>query len=188
MRSLLWVVLVVFVGVVGYALVVQRNNVSPPAVSAPADDPSARPALIGSIEEIMEGIVEPAADVVFESVSTTISKAGVVQKRPQNDEEWARVEHNALALAESVNLITMAGRAVAPVVQSPTVTADPNAPELTPEENLTPAFFDLSSGEAGAILQKLRNYGIRLAVVCPPGRVLMSSRFGEMGRHRRLHL
>ena len=27
--------------------------------------------------------------------------------------------------------------------------------------NLTPNFFDLSSGEAGEILQKLRNYQIR---------------------------
>jgi hypothetical protein len=46
--------------------------------------------------------------------------------------------------------------------------------------NMTSAFFDLSSGEAGAILQKLRNYRIRLAVVCPPGSVTFSSRFGEM--------
>lgn len=47
-------------------------------------------------------------------------------------------------------------------------------------QNLTHAFFDLSSGEAGAILQKLRNYGIRLAIVCAPGHVRFSSRFGEM--------
>jgi len=46
--------------------------------------------------------------------------------------------------------------------------------------NLTPTFFDLSSGDAGVILQKLRNYGIRLAVVAPPGSVTFSSRFGEM--------
>ena len=46
--------------------------------------------------------------------------------------------------------------------------------------NLTRAFFDLSSGEAGAILQKLRNYRVRLAVVCPPEGVRFSSRFGEM--------
>jgi hypothetical protein len=46
--------------------------------------------------------------------------------------------------------------------------------------NMTPAFFDLSSGEAGEILQKLRNYRIRLAIVCPPGSVRFSSRFGEM--------
>src|ERR1041385_3524717 len=32
-------------------------------------------------------------------------------------------------------------------------------------ENLPDRFFDLSSGQAGAILQKLRNYRMRLAVV-----------------------
>jgi hypothetical protein len=47
-------------------------------------------------------------------------------------------------------------------------------------ENLTIGFFDLSSGEAGAVLQKLRNYRIRLAVVCGPGSVRLSRRFGEM--------
>lgn len=47
-------------------------------------------------------------------------------------------------------------------------------------ENLTDDFFDLSSGHAGAVLQKLRNYGIRLAVVCPPGSARFSTHFGEM--------
>ena len=46
--------------------------------------------------------------------------------------------------------------------------------------NLTVAFFDLSSRQAGAILQKLRTYGIRLAVVCSPGAVRFSTRFGEV--------
>jgi uncharacterized protein DUF4180 len=47
-------------------------------------------------------------------------------------------------------------------------------------ENLPERFFDLSSGDAGTILQKLRNYHIKLAVVVPPGGVAQSSRFGEM--------
>lgn len=46
--------------------------------------------------------------------------------------------------------------------------------------NLTERFFDLSSGEAGAILQKLRNYRIRVAVVCRPENARFSSRFSEM--------
>src|SRR5690242_10356124 len=46
-------------------------------------------------------------------------------------------------------------------------------------ENLPTSFFDLSSGQAGTILQKLRNYGVRLAVVTRPDTQL-SSRFGEM--------
>lgn len=36
-------------------------------------------------------------------------------------------------------------------------------------ENLSPRFFDLSSGEAGEMLQKLRNYHLQLAVVEAPG-------------------
>jgi hypothetical protein len=46
--------------------------------------------------------------------------------------------------------------------------------------NLPTAFFDLSSREAGTILQKLRNYRIRLAVVVDSNRPSFSTRFGEM--------
>jgi hypothetical protein len=46
--------------------------------------------------------------------------------------------------------------------------------------NLTEEFFDLSSGHAGTILQKLRTYRIRIAVVCPSGTVRFSRMFGEM--------
>jgi hypothetical protein len=47
-------------------------------------------------------------------------------------------------------------------------------------ENLPANFFDLSSGEADAILQKLRNYRIRLAVVYSTQRVRFSSKFQKI--------
>lgn len=47
-------------------------------------------------------------------------------------------------------------------------------------DNLPTEFFDLSSGVAGEVLQKLRNYRVRLAVVARPGSVHFSSRFGEL--------
>ena len=46
-------------------------------------------------------------------------------------------------------------------------------------ENLPPAFFDVSSRQAGEILQKLRNYGMRLAVVVAPG-AAVSRRFHQL--------
>jgi hypothetical protein len=46
--------------------------------------------------------------------------------------------------------------------------------------NVTPRFFDLSSAEAGLILDKLRRFQIRLAVVCPPGSTRFSSRFAQI--------
>jgi hypothetical protein len=62
--------------------------------------------------------------------------------------------------------------------------ADVDAALLYPD-NLTTEFFDLSSGEAGAVLQKLRNYHVRLAVVCVPGSVRLSTRFGEVVAEQR---
>jgi hypothetical protein len=47
-------------------------------------------------------------------------------------------------------------------------------------ENLTARFFDLSSGEAGDVLDKLRRYQVRLAIVCPPTSANFSSRFREI--------
>lgn len=45
-------------------------------------------------------------------------------------------------------------------------------------KNLTPHFWDLSSGDVGAILQKLRNYHMRLVIV--HSRTLhLSHRFAE---------
>jgi hypothetical protein len=53
-------------------------------------------------------------------------------------------------------------------------------------ENLPAAFFDLSSGVAGEMLQKLRTYGgYRLAVVASSGGPKPSSRFAEMEAEER---
>ena len=44
-------------------------------------------------------------------------------------------------------------------------------------DNLPERFFDLSSGDAGAILQKFQNYRIKLAVVLVPGARHLSQQF-----------
>ena len=61
----------------------------------------------------MEGIVEPTSDVIYQSVAVIATASGTVEHVPRTDEEWARVEHNALALAEAANLLKMPGRIVA---------------------------------------------------------------------------
>ena len=52
-------------------------------------------------------------------------------------------------------------------------------------ENLPHKFFDLSSGEAGLILQRLRSYHVRLAVVAPKERFVPTGRFHEMAAEER---
>lgn len=52
-------------------------------------------------------------------------------------------------------------------------------------DNLPGKFFDLSSGQAGVILQKLRTYKVRLAVVAPKERVIPSAPFTELVKEER---
>jgi uncharacterized protein DUF4180 len=52
-------------------------------------------------------------------------------------------------------------------------------------DNLPPAFFDVSSQQAGTVLQKLRRYGVRLAVVASADAVATSRRFGELAAAER---
>lgn len=50
---------------------------------------------------------------------------------------------------------------------------------LLHEENLSEDFFNLKTGLAGAVLQKLINYWVKTAAVLPPERA-NAGRFGEM--------
>ena len=58
----------------------------------------------------MEGTVQPAAEVFWGSVSTTISAAGIEEKFPKTDEEWEAVWGGAMTIAESGNLLMMPSR------------------------------------------------------------------------------
>ena len=63
--------------------------------------------------------------------------------------------------------------------------AVPTSSALLYAENLPPAFFDVSSREAGAFLQKLRNYGVRVAVVVGTDAAPTSQRFAELAAAER---
>jgi hypothetical protein len=67
---------------------------------------------VASVKQIMKGIVGPAATVVYDSVSTTMSSKGTEEKAPTTDEEWEAVGNSAAALIESGNLMLIGSRAV----------------------------------------------------------------------------
>jgi cytochrome c556 len=67
-----------------------------------------------TIKDLMLDVIDPSADVVWLSVTTVANETGLVETRPQNDEEWAKVRQGALTLAEAANLLMMPGRKVAP--------------------------------------------------------------------------
>ncbi len=67
---------------------------------------------VATVRQIMDGIVEPAASTVWNSVSTTVTAAGVEEKMPRTDGEWGRVVTAAALLVESANLLVDGERAV----------------------------------------------------------------------------
>jgi hypothetical protein len=67
---------------------------------------------VATVKQIMQGIVDPATNVVFGAVSSTSTKAGVVETAPKTDREWELVGNSAAALIESGNLMMMGNRAV----------------------------------------------------------------------------
>jgi len=66
-----------------------------------------------TIKDLMNGIVDPAADTIWDSVATTITTKGKQEKAPHTDQEWATVRRSALQLLEASNLLQIPGRHVA---------------------------------------------------------------------------
>jgi hypothetical protein len=110
MRMVHWLFLIsaaLFVSGIGFIVAGARTaQGAAPVEAAPATTP------VATVQQIMRGIVAPAATVLFESVSTTVSAAGIEEKAPKTDAEWLEVASSAAALVESGNLLVMGDRAV----------------------------------------------------------------------------
>src|SRR5215467_7818330 len=66
-----------------------------------------------TIKDIMDSMVDPSGDFMFESVVEIADGNGITHKAPQTDEEWEQVRRRALILLEAPNLLIMEGRKVA---------------------------------------------------------------------------
>ncbi len=64
---------------------------------------------VGTLAEVMEANITSASTVIFDAV---VYNNGVLEHAPKTDEEWEAVEHGAIALAESANLLLLPGRAI----------------------------------------------------------------------------
>ena len=64
------------------------------------------------IQQTMMWILEPAADVIWDSAGTIITAKGHQELAPTTDEGWHKVVHAAATLTEAGNLLMLPGRAV----------------------------------------------------------------------------
>jgi hypothetical protein len=60
---------------------------------------------------LMQAILDPAADEIWESVGWIITAEGTEEVYPRTDEEWMKVRNAAVTVIESGNLLMMAPRA-----------------------------------------------------------------------------
>lgn len=109
MRTIHWLFVVsvaLFLSGIGFLVAGARPGQQEAAVAAPLTTP------VADVKQIMNGIVGPAAGVVFGAVGTIVTVAGTQEKLPKTDEEWASVGNSAAALVESGNLLMMGSRAI----------------------------------------------------------------------------
>ena len=97
--------------------------------AAPPPPPPAAEFRPMPIIDVMEFMVEPSADVLWESVATIVNEKGIDDRRPRTDEEWTVVKRSAVTLVEATNLLLIDRPAAHPGDKS----ENPNI-ELPPEE------------------------------------------------------
>src|SRR5437899_5961435 len=83
-----------------------------------------------TIKDIMDSMVDPGSDVIWDSVETVVSAKGTEEKMPRTDEEWKNVRNHAIMLLEATNLLLIPGRHVA----KPGEKAEDPKVELAPEQ------------------------------------------------------
>jgi cytochrome c556 len=120
--------------------------------ATPAADTSQPPyVLTATIKELMENVVDPNADVVWQSVSAVSNEKGLQEIRPQTDEDWEKVHHAAVTIAEASNLLMMPGRTVArpgEKSETPGVELEPSEMQALIDKD-RPGFYE----RAGALRQ-----------------------------------
>jgi hypothetical protein len=84
-----------------------------PAAAAPAVGPDA------TIQDIMNNVIDPSAEYMWQAIGVEITEAGTVEKQPRTDEEWAEEQRHAKILVDAGDLLLVPGRkAAAPGAKS----------------------------------------------------------------------
>jgi hypothetical protein len=79
-------------------------NSQPPAPALPPFDTSV------SVKDLMANVLDPNADIVWESVGTIVTKEGTFERAPANDDEWNQVRAAAITLVEATNGLMLPAR------------------------------------------------------------------------------
>jgi hypothetical protein len=128
--------LIVWTGLVFVAALASQQCVSKPGATAaatpaaPSLESSLAPTL--SVKELMEHVIDPTSDWIFDAAVVDISHQGISETKPLTDDDWLKVERGGYLLAESTNLLKIPRRMVPPEEEGKP--HQPGEPELPPEQ------------------------------------------------------
>jgi hypothetical protein len=144
---------------------------STPAPASSAAAPAAKSAMpnttpllgdmkpIVSVKELMEYMIDPASDYIFDSVKTFVQPNGkIVEVEPKSDEDWEKLRVGAVTLAEGIYLLKVE-RPFAPAGDMNN-SVGPDATELSPEQIVAKVKGD--PVEWNARIEALRNVGLEV--------------------------
>jgi cytochrome c556 len=83
-----------------------------------------------TIKDLMDAMIDPSAEYLFENIVVIVDEKGLIDKTPKTDDEWQEVRRRALMLVEAPNLLVSPGRKVA----NPGEKAEYPEVELHPEQ------------------------------------------------------
>lgn len=116
---------------------------------AKAPPPPRTPDLLrpATIKDIMDSMVNPSGEFVFESVQRISDEHGIHEKAPRTDADWEEVREHVIVLLEAPNLLVMPGRKDAP----------PDVKSQNPGIELEPAQIQkLIDGDRPAFIRRAR--------------------------------
>jgi hypothetical protein len=136
------------------------------ACSKPATErpPAAGKPLIGeitpvvSVKELMEHMIDPIADNIFDAVWWDNTTQGVVEHKPTTDEDWEKVRIGATTMIEGIELLKVPRPFAPPGDVNDSL--GPNPPELSPTQ--IQAKLDKDPVLWIAKIQALRNVGLEV--------------------------
>jgi hypothetical protein len=136
---------------------------STPAGEKPAAVTTAKP-LIGditpvvSVKELMENMIDPLSDNIFDAVWWDNTSTGIEEHKPVTDEDWEKVKTGAIGIAEGIELL----KVPRPWTPQGDVndSVGPKAPELSPTQ--IQAKLEKDPVLWTAKIQALRNVGLEV--------------------------
>src|ERR1051326_3527755 len=88
-------------GVAALVIAACAPKPAPAPAAATAPNVAAEFRNTATIKDIMDSIVDPSADYLWDSVATIVTRKGTEERRPRTPDDWKEVRRRAIALAEA---------------------------------------------------------------------------------------